>query len=271
MPVQIETLSSASLQSEVPFAVIFPEGEGPFPVIYDLHGLMRWEGAYDPSPTERAFFEKVVTPFEDAREIDGKTYRSIEEWANALGVVLVKVNGGAGWYLDSPRIENSQYESHIIKELIPYVESTFPVIGTPETRGIGGHSMGGFGSISFLCRYPELFTVGATHCAALRFMPPENHRGSFIETLMSDEELRAVFPEDFLKALLRPDLKLCITVGEDDSERILGENRTLHAFLTENNQPHIYEETPGGHDYAPHGFDGLNWAAEQLKEQANGA
>ncbi len=271
MPIHIETLKSDDLRTDVPFAVILPEGDGPFPVIYDLHGLMRSEESYDPAPTKRTFFETAVSPFKRETRIDGQPYTSIDEWVNALGVAVVKVNGGAGWYLDSPRIPGSQYESHIIKEVIPHVEAEFPMFGKKEARGISGHSMGGFGTISLLCRYPELFSVGAIHCASLRFMPPDDHLGSYIETLMSDDELRRAFPNDFLNALLRLDLKLRITVGQDDDPRIVRENRTLNAFLTENKQPHFYEETSGGHEYAPYGWAGVDWAAKQLKEQIHGA
>ena len=265
MPALIETLQSDFLKAEVPFAVIVPEGDGPFPILYDLHGLMRGEGAYDPSPTKRTFFATATRPFKRETKIDGQPYASMEEWVNELGVAIVKVNGGAGWYIDSPRIENSQYESHIIQEVIPYVESTFPIIGNSAGRGISGHSMGGFGTISLLCRNPELFSVGAIHCASLRFMPPEDHRGSYIEDLMSDDELREAFPADFMNALIRPDLKLRITVGQEDNPRIVRENRDLHAFLLENKQTHVYEETPGGHEYAPYGWEGVAWAAKQLR------
>ncbi len=265
MPISIETIQSDFLKTEVPFAVILPEGEGPFPILYDLHGLMRGEGPYDPSPTKRTFFETTASPFKREKIIDGQPYASIEEWVNTLGVILVKVNGGAGWYLDSPRIENSQYESHIIQEVFQTLEKKLPTIGKKEARGISGHSMGGFGTISFLCRYPELFSVGAIHCASLRFMPPDDHRGSYIEDLMSDDELRAEFPADFMNALIRPDLKLRITVGQDDVPRIVRENRELHALLLGNKQTHVYEETPGGHEYAPYGWEGVAWAAKQLR------
>jgi len=266
MSFSIETIQSDFLKAEVPFAVILPEGEGPFPVIYDLHGLMRGEGSYDPSPTKRTFFETATSPFKRETIIDGQPYASIEEWVNTLGVVLVKVNGGAGWYIDSPRIENSQYESHIIQEVFQTLEEKFPIIGNSASRGISGHSMGGFGTISLLCRYPELFSVGSIHCASLRFMPPDDHRGSYIEDLMSDDELRATFPDDFLNALIRPDLKLRITVGQNDDPRIVRENRDLHALLSKNNQAHFYEETPGGHEYAPYGWEGVAWAAKQLRD-----
>ena len=250
MPHSIETIQSGLLQAEVPFAVVLPEGVGPFPVLYDLHGLLSDEPPYDPVPTPREYFER-------------QPFRKLQSVANESGTAIVRVNGGRGWYLDSSRIKKSQYQSHVVKELIPTVEKKFPIIGTSVFRGISGHSMGGMGAVNFLCRYPELFTVGAIHCASLRFMPGD-HVGSFIEDLMSDEELRAVFPGDFLQELIRNDLKLRITVGRNDKERILRENRDLHRFLVQSNQLHYYEETPGGHEYVPHGLETVVWAARQL-------
>jgi surfactin synthase thioesterase subunit len=248
MSATVETLQSDLLQAEVPFAVILPEGEGSFPVLYDLHGLLSDEGPYDPAPTEREYFER-------------QPFRNLQSIANETGVAIVRVNGGRGWYLDSPRIKKSQYQSHIVEELIPHVESAFPI---SEPRGISGHSMGGMGAINLLCRYPQLFSVGAIHCASLRFMPGDQY-GSYIEDLMSDEELCAAFPDDFLNALVRDDLKLRVTVGADDKERIVRENRTLHQFLLENQHAHMYEETPGGHEYILHGLNGVVWAAQQLR------
>ncbi len=261
MPHIIETIQSELLQAEVPFAVVVPEGGGPFPVLYDLHGLLSDEGPYDPAPTAREYFE--CQPFRKLQSISSET-----------GVIIVRVNGGRGWYLDSARLKNSQYQSHIIHELIPYVESKFSSLGADcvgakgkVARGISGHSMGGMGAIHFLCRYPELFGVGAIHCASMRFMPGD-HRGSYLEDLMSEDELRAAFPDNFLNTLIRDDLALRITVGADDKERILRENRTLHEFLVKSKMAHHYEETPGGHEYIPHGLNGVIWAANQLKGTA---
>ena len=247
MPFSVETVESTLLSATVPFAVILPEGAGPFPVLYDLHGLLSDEGPYDPAPTTCEYFEK-------------QPFRKLQRIADETGAAIVRVNGGRGWYLDSPRIATSQYQSHIIKELIPHMESVFPV---SEPRGISGHSMGGMGAINFLCRFPELFSVGAIHCASLRFMPGD-HRGSYIEDLMNDDELREAFPGDFLQGLVRNDLRLRITVGKKDKQRILRENRDLHRFLVQCNQLHDYEETPGGHEYVPHGLEGVRWAAREL-------
>ena len=259
MPAQVEAIQSDFLQANVSFAVVLPEREGPFPVLYDLHGLLSDEGPYDAKPTERKYFEK-------------QPFRQLQRIANKTGAAIVRVNGGRGWYLDSPRIKNSQYESHIVRELIPHVESVFPIFRTDGVgaRGVSGHSMGGMGAINLLCRHSKLFSVGAIHCASLRFMPGV-HVGSYIEDLMSNEELRAAFPDDFLNALIRDDLALRITVGADDKERIVRENRTLHGFLMDNNMAHYYEETPSGHEYVPHGLNGVVWAAKTLGERVYGS
>ena len=253
MPHTVETIESVVLRASVPFAVILPDGPGPFPVLYDLHGLLSDEGPYDPAPTDRAYFEK-------------QPFRKLQRIADETGTAIVRVNGGRGWYLDSPRIKKSQYQSHIVDELIPHVEVEHSIAGK---RGISGHSMGGMGAVNFLCRYPKLFSVGAIHCASLRFMAGDHH-GSYIEELMSDDELRAAFPDDFLNALLRDDLSLRITVGKNDKERIVRENRALHQFLLANEMPHVYEETPGGHEYIPHGLEGVVWAARELSAPQRG-
>lgn len=267
----IETIQSDCLQADVPFAVILPDGDGPFPVLYDLHGLLSDKGPYTPRPTVRYFFETLA-------------FRKYQQVADETGTAIVKVNGGRSWYVDSPRISNSQYQSHIVDELIPFVEKMFSLetetreagaiatatersevatIGNSAARGISGHSMGGMGVVNFLCRHPDLFSVGAIHCASLRLISGDRE-GCCIEDLMSADELRAAFPEDFLNGLLRPDLHLRVTVGREDKERIVRGNRALHRFLSENHQPHIYSETPGGHEYAPHGWAGMVWAAQQL-------
>ena len=250
MPHSIESIQSKLLQAEVPFAVVLPAGAGPFPVLYDLHGLLSDEGPYDSAPTPRDYFEK-------------QPFRQLQGIADETGTAIVRVNGGRGWYLDSPRIEKSQYQSHIVNELFQWLEQTFPIIGKKAARGISGHSMGGMGAINFLCRFPERFSVGAIHCASLRFMPGDDV-GSYIEDLMTADELRAAFPGDFLQGLVRNDLRLRITVGKKDKERILCENRDLHRFLVQCNQLHYFEETPGGHEYVPYGFEGVRWAAKQL-------
>src|SRR5262245_55706687 len=62
--------------------------------------------------------------------------------------ILVMPDGfsryGGSQYLDSPAV--GRYETHIVEELIPWVDRTFRTISGPAGRGIMGKSSGGYGA-----------------------------------------------------------------------------------------------------------------------------
>lgn len=104
-----------------------------FPVLYVLHGA--W-GSY----------------------VDWITKTDIEDLADNYRMILVFPDGDQfGWYLDSPIKKYSQYESYIIKELIPEIDRRFPSIASREGRSIMGLSMGDHGAFILSAKYPEMF------------------------------------------------------------------------------------------------------------------
>ena len=104
-----------------------------FPVLYLLHGAY---GCY------RDWVEKT----------------DVENLADQYDFIIVFPDGNPfGWYVDSPIDSTSQYESYIIRELIPYVDQHFRTINDRWHRGICGLSMGGHGAISLAEKYPYLF------------------------------------------------------------------------------------------------------------------
>lgn len=62
---------------------------------------------------------------------------------------------GGGFYVNSPT--SGQYEGYILKDVIPYVDAKYRTIASPAGRGIGGHSMGGFGAIFLAFRHTDAF------------------------------------------------------------------------------------------------------------------
>jgi len=63
---------------------------------------------------------------------------------------------GAGFYLDAtaaPWSAHYRMGSHVSRELVGWVEASFPV--RRDRRGIIGHSMGGHGALTFALREPE--------------------------------------------------------------------------------------------------------------------
>ncbi|HSK88067.1 MAG TPA: alpha/beta hydrolase-fold protein [Anaerolineales bacterium] len=74
-------------------------------------------------------------------------------------MILVVASGanklGGGFYVNSPVTGN--WEDFIVKDVVGYIDSHFRTLPQAESRGISGHSMGGFGSLNIAMRYPDVF------------------------------------------------------------------------------------------------------------------
>ena len=74
-------------------------------------------------------------------------------------------NGGGGWCTDWPNGAQS-WETFHIDQLIPWVDSNLRTIPTRQKRAIAGLSQGGFCSMSYAARHPDLFGVALGYSAA---------------------------------------------------------------------------------------------------------
>ncbi len=125
--------------------VILPEGYDPtqtYPVLYLLHGA---GGSY--------------------HEWTDNT--DIVSFSSAYRVIIAMVDSGktanAGWYADW--FDHSrQWESFHIKDVIPYIESTYHGNGK---RAIAGLSMGGYGAMFYAAAHPDLFKAAASFSGAV--------------------------------------------------------------------------------------------------------
>jgi S-formylglutathione hydrolase FrmB len=68
---------------------------------------------------------------------------------------------GGSQYLDSSAHGN--YETHLIHELVPYVDTTFRTKASAAHRAVLGKSSGGFGAIVHGLRHPDVFGALADH------------------------------------------------------------------------------------------------------------
>ena len=65
---------------------------------------------------------------------------------------------GGSQYVDSEY--NGPHESHIVSELVPWVDAMFPTLA--GRRAVVGHSSGGFGALHLAMRHAEVFPVAAS-------------------------------------------------------------------------------------------------------------
>jgi S-formylglutathione hydrolase FrmB len=72
------------------------------------------------------------------------------------------------WYVNSPVLGN--YQDYITDELVQHIDENYRTLAHRESRGIGGHSMGGFGAINLGMHHSEIYSAVYGHeSAALKF------------------------------------------------------------------------------------------------------
>ena len=120
------------------------------------------------------------------------------------------------------------FEKDLLNDLIPYVESEYPVIADREHRAIAGLSMGGGQSLNFGLGNLDKFAWVGSFSAAPNTKTPE--------MLMPDP------------AAAKKKLKLLwISCGSSDG--LITFSKRTHDYLVEKNVPHIYYVEPGIHDF----------------------
>jgi pimeloyl-ACP methyl ester carboxylesterase len=99
----------------------------------------------------------------------GMTIQSLMDSLTAGGlpemivVVPTAMNSfGGSYYSNSPVTGN--WEDFLSRELVAWVDSAYRTIPAAASRGITGHSMGGFGAILMSMRHPDVF--GAAYAMA---------------------------------------------------------------------------------------------------------
>lgn len=79
--------------------------------------------------------------------------------ADAPPFILVLVTGlnalQGAFYVNSP--VTGRWEDAIVQDLVTYVDGAYRTMPGPTTRGIAGHSMGGFGALNLAMRHPDVF------------------------------------------------------------------------------------------------------------------
>lgn len=247
--VEYGSLPSPSLGKELKFAVQLPpayqsDARQSYAVLYFLHGM---------NGNEREFEKRGVAAAISKLREEGK----IGEF------IIVSPAGENSFYLNAKN--GAQYEDAIIKDLIPYIEKTYRVIGTPATRSIQGLSMGGWGALYLAFKHPEMFSTVTAHSAALVQELPRpaggDRRSMFMAQLVGkifgdppDEEyFRAANPvfvvEQNLAAIKKSGIKIYFDCGEQDRYGFQEPNKAFDEKLTKLGLAHEFHMYPGGHGW----------------------
>lgn len=117
-----------------------------YPVLYLLHGYMdndhNWFGAKHIFVDAPAAIDKSLAD-DGAREM-------IVVMPNAYTVYM------GSMYSDS--VTTGDWERFITHDLVAYIDSHYRTIADRASRGLAGHSMGGYGTIRLGMKYPEIYS-----------------------------------------------------------------------------------------------------------------
>ncbi len=143
---------STILGREVKYSIYLPadysSSERSYPVVYLLHG-----------------YTDDNTGWLQFGEINRLADKAIAE-GTIPPMILVMPNGDSSWYINSYD-GKEKYEDFFVREFIPLIEKNYRIKGEKKYRGVAGLSMGGFGTLVYTMKHPELFVAGAALSAAV--------------------------------------------------------------------------------------------------------
>jgi enterochelin esterase-like enzyme len=202
----------------------YAESSQHYPVLYMLHGVAgdatEWQSIGLLEAADRMIQDGEIQP-----------------------MLIVLPNGGAKYWVNNA--DGERWGDYVPSDIVTSVDQEYRTIPDPESRAIGGLSMGGEGALRLALLNPDVFGIAAAHSPSLRVsydqLAPE------LQDLYGTEaQWRAGSPYWLVSdtdAAYR--IKIALDVGEDDPWRANIEQ--LDERLTERGISHRFEVLPGEH------------------------
>jgi enterochelin esterase-like enzyme len=84
------------------------------------------------------------------------------------------------------------WEHFIAEDLVAFIDSNYRTLATRESRGLGGHSMGGYGTLRIGMKFPEVFSVLYPMSACCLADAAANENGMDAAAAMTREDVAAL-------------------------------------------------------------------------------
>jgi len=247
--IEERTVKSSILNRSVSYTVYLPadyeKSERTYPVVYLLHGYTDdntgWLQFGEVNRyADKAIAEGVIPP-----------------------MIIIMPDADSSWYINSYDGKEN-YEDFFIKEFMPSIEKTYRIKAHKRYRGIAGLSMGGYGTLIYALKYPQLFAAAAPLSAAvtdddaMQKMPDASYDNTFGQLfgrgLKSTERLSKTWKDNSILNLVNiksPNdlrkVRFWIDCGDDDF--LTKGNCLLHIAMMEKQIPHEFRMRDGAHNW----------------------
>ncbi|MEN0055831.1 MAG: alpha/beta hydrolase-fold protein [Mucilaginibacter sp.] len=247
--IEEQNIKSDILGHNVKYAIYLPAdyetSNRSYPVVYLLHG-----------------FGDDHTGWLEFGEINRYADKAIAE-GKIPPMIIVMPDAQISWYINS--FDGKQkYEDFFFKEFMPDIEHEFRIKASKKYRGVAGLSMGGFGTLVYSLKHPELFSAAAALSAAVRsdedFMAipdarwAETYSQAMGPNLKGRERLNSTWQSNSVLGLVQnkttdelKQVRYWIDCGDDDP--LSKGNSLLHIALTEKKVPHEFRIRDGAHNW----------------------
>jgi len=118
-----------------------------YPVLYMLHGFTDNDSKWFGWEEHWINLHQVI----DSALADGLTKEMIVVMPNAYNLFK------GSMYSSSVTI--GDWETFITKELVDYIDTNYRTLSDKQSRGLAGHSMGGYGTIRLGMKYPDVYSA----------------------------------------------------------------------------------------------------------------
>lgn len=152
-------------------------GQKRYPVLYALHGY---------SINNDIWSKEIKTP----QTIDGAYSAGVK------GMIIVLPNSQTvhNGSMYSSSATTGDWETFIAKDLVAYIDSHYRTLPRRESRGLAGHSMGGYGTVRIAMKHPEVFSAmyAMSPCCMSARGAPSPEEGLKLEALKTQAEAQSL-------------------------------------------------------------------------------
>lgn len=141
-----------------------------YPVVYALHGY---------SINNEKWTTEIHTP----QTIEGAFATGTHEMIVVLADAQTKHNGS----MYSNSVTTGNWEDFMSRDLVSYIDSHYRTIASRASRGIAGHSMGGYGTVRIAMRHPDVYSAfyAMSPCCMSARSAPSAEMGKKIEAAVA--------------------------------------------------------------------------------------
>ena len=201
-----------------------------YPVLYLLHGIGGDETEWQRYARPDVLFDNLIA--------DGKATPMIVVMPNGRAQKNDRAEGDV--FRSAPAF--AAFEQDLLKDVIPTIESRYAVQADREHRALAGLSMGGGQSLNFGLKHLDTFAWVGGFSAAPNTKPAKD---LVPDLAAAKEKLKLLF----------------LSCGKKDG--LMRISQGVHAYLKENNVPHIWHVDDNAHD-PPHWRNTLYHFAQRI-------